>query len=30
MNDVSSETRRLCMVLNTDVYTDAEIREQCN
>ncbi|MBE7342445.1 DapH/DapD/GlmU-related protein [Staphylococcus haemolyticus] len=28
MNDVASETRRLCMVLNTGVYTDAEIREQ--
>ncbi len=28
MNDVSSETRRLCMTLNTGVYTDDEIRDQ--
>lgn len=28
MNDVSNETRRLCMILNTGVYTDDEIRQQ--
>ncbi|MBN7275374.1 sugar O-acetyltransferase [Ligilactobacillus pobuzihii] len=28
MHNVSTEARRLCMILNTGVYTEAEIREQ--